>query len=207
MLSSLSSRCAGGLFPTNVMTPPPPPPSSQTIRGPSASPSFRLSPQFGSMTHFCPVRCEGKSCWEVSGKSLLSLETALGRHPPLLLRALLRLAVPPGRGRMGQGPSGERPGEGGEEPAGLSEGGSRHLHVAKVPGRAHVETHTCVHKAASTLHMGGFPSLLWRSSAVLSCHKKFIASPPLKSAQPSLLGFKVTALQINTNMNYWILLV
>lgn len=181
MLSSLSSRCARGLFPTNVMTTPCPHP--QTIRGPSTSPSFRLSPQFGNMTHFCPVRCEGKSCWEVSGKSLLSLETALGRHPPLLLRAVLRLAVPPGRGRMGQGPSGERPGEGGEEPAGLSEGGSRHLHVAKVPGRAHVETHMCVRKACVHFTHGWFPSrffpsFLWRSSAVLSSQEIYCFSSP-----------------------------
>jgi hypothetical protein len=32
------------------------------------------------MTHFCPIRREGKSYWEVSGKSVLSLGMALGRN-------------------------------------------------------------------------------------------------------------------------------
>ena len=67
----------------------------------------------------------------------------------------------------------------------------------------HTWRRTCVSaKLASTLHMGGFPAgffpVFSGGAALSSRHKKFIASPPLKSPQPSLLGFKVTALQINT---------
>ena len=120
-----------------------PPPSSQTVRDPSASPSFCLSAQFGNMTHFCPVRRKGKSCWEVSGKSLLSLETALGRQPLLFL-----WAVTAGRASR-KGPSRERPRRGRGRacrPHGfcpnLSAGGSSHLHVAKVPC-TRGDTHVC----------------------------------------------------------------
>lgn len=155
------------------------------------------------MTHFCPVRREGKSCWEVSGKSLLSLETALGRYPLLLL-----CSVTAGRASR-KGPHGprtlrrvalERAGRGLQASVRVGAVICMLLRCQDV----HTWRRTCVStKLASTLHMGGFPSrffpsLLWRSSTVLSCHKKFIASPLLKSAQPSLLGFKVTALQINT---------
>lgn len=46
------------------------------------------------MTHFYPIRCEGKSYWEVSGK-VFSHSDSPGKRALLLLRALLWLDVCP----------------------------------------------------------------------------------------------------------------
>ena len=101
---------------------------------------------------------------------------------------LLRLDVPPGRDPPESGP-----GEGGEGPADRMASAPISVRVGAVictllRCHAHVETHMCVHKARVRFTRGWFsqqvfPSLLWRSSAVLSCHRKCIASPLLKCAQ------------------------
>lgn len=152
---------------------------------------FRLSAQFGNMTHFCPVRWEGRLAGRFLERASCHWRQPWKTPPPTPLSS-----VTPGpasrKGRVGQGPQRVALERGREGPADLTWllpqpqcGVQEQSSGAKGPGRAHVET-PCV----STLHVAGFPSrffpnLLWRSSTVLLSQE--MCASPLKSNQLSAL--------------------
>lgn len=118
------------------------------------------------MTHFCPIRCKGKSYWEVSGKSVLSLQIVLGRNALLLLRALSWLDVSPGTAATwGWSQRGEACSSHGCFPL-TSESCvnrdklSRFLCSWDMVGRTHVKMHSCIHLSRRpdfTLNVGASP--------------------------------------------------
>lgn len=169
------------------------------------------------MTHFCPIRCEGKSYWEVSGNSVFSLEIALGRNALLLLRALLWLDVCPGNasasGRSQRVDQRKEAGEG--ETANAT--ASFHWHQRRVKqghivsrvlllrwDRSHTRRDaqlcTLVRKvgcprACGWLSQAGFSCLL-RGTVTPANDKTFITAPFVRSSQDFLLTFRGIPFQI-----------
>lgn len=179
------------------------------------------------MTHFYPVRCEGKSFWEVSRKSL-SLETALGRKALLLLGALLwlmcLLELTVQSEDQAKECAQERKQEGGLQASRLLPinvrgrfGWGTHCWVwcsSDKAGQTHMEKHSCTHsskKLSITVNVGGFPRQVFHifsGGAGLSYPVTGHLSLLLLTLFSSLHSFKVTAFQIVLrNVNYWILVV